>query len=333
MSGAPPHWRRPASAGLRIALLAVACWALRRELAGVRAADIVSRVLEYGLAHVALGLACTLGSFALLGAIEVLALRQTQRMASATSMRVPTATVLATAFVANAFSQSIGLALLTGAAVRLRAYARYSIDAAGVARVTGFATLSTTLGLLAAGSVALLASSPLVRLRGAALPGRPAGILLAALVGGYLAWSAIGRPAAIGHGRWSLSRSPLPIAMTQVGLSAVDWLLTGTVLYAFLPDALGIGYWSLLRAYMIAQIAGVTSHVPGGAGVLEVVLLALLADAVPTGGRAALVASLAMFRVMLYLLPLLAALLVAGIAESRRFRLRVTTRPASSHVQ
>ena len=40
------------------------------------------------------------------------------------------------------------------------------------------------------------------------------------------------------------------------------------MLFAFLPAALGVGYWALLRAYMIAQTVGVTSHVPAGAGVL-----------------------------------------------------------------
>jgi uncharacterized membrane protein YbhN (UPF0104 family) len=58
------------------------------------------------------------------------------------------------------------------------------------------------------------------------------------------------------------------------------------------------------------------SHIPGGAGVFEVVVLTLVATG-SAQGHAALVASLVMFRVVYYLLPLMAAALVAVIAELR----------------
>ena len=240
----------------RGALLVAACWALRRELAGIRPADLVARLAAYGLPHVALGLACTAASFLVLGAIEVAALRQA---AGESSTDVPRRAAMTTAFVANAFSQSIGLALLVLA---------------------------------------------------------------------YLTWSLVGRGEALGRGRWSLPRPSATLAAAQVGLSALDWLLTGTVLFAFVPAALGVGYWALLRAYMIAQTVGMTSHVPAGAGVLELVMLALLAGAAPAAARAAVVASLVMFRVVYYVMPLVVAVVVAGAAE-----LRSPTRPAAGALE
>jgi len=309
----------------RGALLVAACWALRRELAGIRPADLVARLAAYGLPHVALGLACTAASFLVLGAIEVAALRQA---AGESSTDVPRRAAMTTAFVANAFSQSIGLALLTGAAVRLRAYVRHGLDAAAVARVTGVVTLTTTLGLVAAGAAALLASTAPLHVQGVALAVRPAGAVLALLVLAYLTWSLVGRGEALGRGRWSLPRPSATLAAAQVGLSALDWLLTGTVLFAFVPAALGVGYWALLRAYMIAQTVGMTSHVPAGAGVLELVMLALLAGAAPAAARAAVVASLVMFRVVYYVMPLVVAVVVAGAAE-----LRSPTRPAAGALE
>jgi phosphatidylglycerol lysyltransferase len=279
-----------------------ACWALRRELSGLRAADLLAALRGYGASHVALGLACTAASFLVLGAIELIALRS--------AGDVPPGAVPPT------ISQSVGLALLTGAAVRVRAYGRRGLDAVAVARVTGFATLTTTLGLLAAGAVALLASTAPLRLHGHDFAVRPVGAVLAAIVLAYLAWSALGRGTAVGRGRWRLLRPSPALAAAQVGLSAFDWLVTGTVLYAFLPA--GIGYWPLLRAYMIAQTVGVTSHVPGGVGVLELVLLAVLAGTAPVAARTAVTAALVMFRVVYYLVPLVAAMLVAGVAELRR---------------
>ena len=61
--------------------------------------------------------------------------------------------------------------------------------------------------------------------------------------------------------------------------------------------------------YLLAVVAVIITHVPGGLGVFELVLLTLAApQSAPT-----MVAALLVFRIMYYLLPLLAAvLLLAG---------------------
>ena len=221
---------------------------------------------------------------------------------------------MTTAFVANAFSQSIGLALLTGAAVRLRAYARRGFDAAAVARISGFVTLTVTLGLLACGAGAFLASREPLRIGRAALSVHPVGIVLALVVLAYLAWSVVATRDHVGRGRWLLRRPTGRVALAQLALSSADWLITGTVLFAVLPTAAGVEYGPLLRAYLVAQTLGVASHVPGGAGVFEAVMLTLVATGDATQ-RTALIAALVMFRVVYYLLPLAAALVVAGVSE------------------
>jgi uncharacterized membrane protein YbhN (UPF0104 family) len=223
-------------------------------------------------------------------------------------------TAVVTAFVTNAFSQSVGLALFTGAAVRLRAYSRQAIDAMAAARISAFVTLTVTLGLLATGAGALLASSAPLQLAHSTISVRPAGVVLALVVMAYVAWSVLGRRVSVGRGRWRIDRPSPRLASGQIALSAVDWLLTGTVLYAFVPPSAGVGYAELLRAYLVGQTVGMASHIPGGVGVFEVVVLALVATG-SAQAHAAFVASLVMFRVVYYLLPLIAAALVAVIAE------------------
>jgi phosphatidylglycerol lysyltransferase len=139
-------------------------------------------------------------------------------------------------------------------------------------------------------------------------------LVLALVVMSYLGWSVLGRRESVGRGRWRIDRPSPRLASWQIALSALDWLLTGTVLYAFVPPSVGVGYAELLRAYLVAQTIGVASHIPGGVGVFEVVVLALVATA-SAQAYAALVASLVMFRVVYYLLPLITAALVAAIAE------------------
>ena len=263
----------------------------------------------YGPQHLALALGCTLASFLALGGIERLALRYT-----GFSGRISRRTAVITAFVTHAFSQSVGLALFTGAAVRLRAYSRHAIDAMAAARISAFVTLTVTLGLLVTGAGALLASSAPLPLAHTSIRVRPAGLVLTLVVAAYLAWSVLGRRESLGHGRWRIDRPSPPLAFGQIAMSALDWLLTGTVLYAFVPPSVGVGYAELLRAYLVGQTVGMASHIPGGVGVFEVVVLAFLATG-SAQAHAALVASLVMFRVVYYLLPLITAALVAAIAE------------------
>ncbi|HET9011725.1 MAG TPA: hypothetical protein VFN38_07900, partial [Gemmatimonadaceae bacterium] len=226
-----------------------------------------------------------------------------------------------TAFVANAFSQSIGLALLTGAAVRVRAYARRGVDTAAVARISAFVTLTVTLGLLACGAIAFLASRAPLRVLRVTLPVHPLGLVLGLTVLAYLSWSLLAVRDQVGRGRWQLRRPRPRAALAQLLLASADWLLTGTVLFAVLPSSMGLEYAALLRAYLVAQTAGMMSHVPGGAGVFEAVMLTMLATGAATQ-RAGLVAALVMFRVVYYLLPLLVALGVAAVAELRPRRAR-----------
>jgi phosphatidylglycerol lysyltransferase len=298
--------------GLRVALLGLAVWALRRELSDLDMGALATHLRDYGWRRATLGVIATAASFTALGVMELMGLRYARREHS-----VPRAVGMTTGFVASALSQSIGVALLTGAAVRLRAYRRDALDASGVARVSAFVTVTVTLGLLATGAMAFLASSAPLYVWHAALPVRGVGALLAAVVMAYLAWSAFGSHDAIGRGAWRVSRPEPRLAAEQLALSAFDWIVTGSILYLVMPTSLAIEYSTALRVYLVAQTIGTLSHVPGGAGVFELLVIALLAPLTPPGQRTAIVASLVMFRVLYYLLPLIAAFVVAGIAELR----------------
>jgi uncharacterized membrane protein YbhN (UPF0104 family) len=319
---------RTASAALRLALLTLATWALWHELSGVQLGELLRQFGAYGWRHAFLALAGTGVSFATLGVIESLA------VAHADTARMPRRTVMTTAFVANAFSQSVGLALLTGSAVRLRAYARRGVDAAAVARISTFVTVTITLGLLACGAVALLASRQPLRIASTVLPVRMVGASLALVVIAYVIWSTVTRPDHEPGKWWPLQRPTARVALAQLALSSLDWVVTGTVLFAVLPPAAGLHHGALLRTYLVAQTVAMASHVPGGAGVFEAVALTLAATGVPSQ-RAALITALVMFRVVYYLVPLLSALVVGGVAEllpHRRHRERSALERGAAHV-
>ena len=308
--------------GLRLALVAGSVWALRREFSGTSPAALLRRFGSYGSSHLALALAAVIASFLLLGAIELLALRTQPGASSGVNAR----TAFATAFVAHAFSQAIGVALLTGTAVRLRSYERSGMTGTDVAQVSAAVTLTITLGLLAASGWALLTRSLPIVVAGHSLAVRPIGALLCLTVLAWLAWSVVGRGVRPGTGRWRIPR-PAPLtALAQIALSATDWLVTAVVLLVFIPPSVGLGVIAFLQLCIIAQLVGVLSHVPAGAGVFEVALLALITTARPDADRAGVLAALVMYRAVYYLLPLVAAMILAGGSEWWKRRRKTSLR-------
>ena len=297
---------------MRFALGGAAIWAVARELRGVDVAALSLEIATLRPAQYVLGVTCTIASFLLLGVIEWMALRNGDGPAA---RRVPLSIALRTGFVANALSQSVGLAVLTGAAVRTRAYGRSGLDAIDMAQATAFVTITATLGLLAAGAVAVFANGGAVDVGTVSLAAMPTALLLGGLVVAYVLWGVSGRGDGIGWRRWRIPRPTPMLAVGQVSISALDWLLTGAVLYAFMPHHFGLRLGLVLGAYMVAQVVAVTSHVPAGAGIFELVVIAVLLRTDPSAPRAAVATALVMFRVVYYLVPLCIAVVLAAVTE------------------
>ena len=306
---------------MRFALGGAAVWAVLRELRGVDVGAFSLEIATLRPAQYLLGVTCTIASFLLLGVIEWMALRNGDGPAA---RQVPVSSALRTGFVANALSQSIGLAVLTGAAVRARAYGRNGLDAIDMAQATAFVTITATLGLLAAGAVAVFASGGAVEVGTVSLAARPTALLLGGVVAAYVLWGLSGRGDGIGWRRWRIPRPTPLLALGQVTISALDWLLTGAVLYAFMPHHFGLGLGPMLGAYMVGQVVAVTSHVPAGAGIFELVVIAVLLRTDPAAPRVAVATALVMFRVVYYLVPLCIAVVLAAVTELSRQSGRTT---------
>ena len=201
--------------------------------------------------------------------------------------------------------------------MRIRAYATDALDAMTVARVTTLVTATVSLGLLALVSIALLGVTPMADVR---FPYRPIGMLLMSIVVLYLGWSLFARwRTATQEASW-FAPPPLRTAAALIALSAADWLLTATVLFVVLPPALLLPFPAFVSVYLVAQAIGMLSHVPGGAGVFEATMLTALAASAGSDARAGLVASLVVYRLVYYLVPLGGAILVAIVVEARRSR-------------
>jgi phosphatidylglycerol lysyltransferase len=114
-------------------------------------------------------------------------------------------------------------------------------------------------------------------------------------------------------GRRTLRLPGVRLTLMQLVITALDVAAAAIVLYMLLPSAPPLG--AFLLVYLLALAAGVLSHVPGGVGVFEAILLAAFADEL---GAAPLAAALLLYRLIYVVLPLLVACLVLLYSEAKR---------------
>jgi phosphatidylglycerol lysyltransferase len=96
--------------------------------------------------------------------------------------------------------------------------------------------------------------------------------------------------------------------------------VSASVLWVLLPPELGIGFLHFLAVFLLAQILGLVSQVPGGLGVFETVVISLLPAGVDTS---VVLGPLVAYRVVYYLLPLVVAVGVLLVYELMRRRQQI----------
>ena len=233
-----------------------------------------------------------------------------------TGRDLPYRKIALASFVSLSIGHTLGFAAFSSGAVRYRFYAGWGLSAGDVGRILVFCGLTVLLGLTTLGGIACLLGPRLVARTFGAAPGAviAVGGLLLALVALYVLLAAVVRlPIRIRH--FELPLPPLRLALGQIACGTGDFLMVSAVLHQMLSATSAVGFFPVAAGYVVANSAGIVSHVPGGLGVIEAVLLSLLPGANVVG---ALVA----FRVVYFLIPFLIGALLFGVCELRRQRCR-----------
>lgn len=225
--------------------------------------------------------------------------------------QLPLPLVAFTSFVGYALSNTIGASWLSGGAVRYRIYSRVGLTATEIALVIGFTTLGFGIGEVLIGGTALVVQPEIF----AGYFGWPpdwvrwgGGVLLALFIAELIL-----RSRHEGSVRWRKHEFRLPdtsILAGQMGFSVLDIGFAGTTLFLLLPDST-LGIAGFLAIFAVALVIGVLSHVPGGIGVFEAVMLTALTPFMPVEQ---VTAALVVYRLVYYLVPFLlgTVLLIAG---------------------
>ena len=227
-----------------------------------------------------------------------------------------------TSFVANAVGYNVGIAAVSGGAVRYRLYAPLGLDAADVAKVVAFCTLTFVLGVAALAGASFLARAgeAATLLHASAGLSRTLGAALLAFVLCYLAACTLRREPVAWRG-WRVTLPPARIAWAQLLVAGVDLLLACACLYVLMPASPGVSFTVFAGLYMVALAASVASAVPGGLGVLESIIVLLL----PTVPAPQMLGALLAYRLVYYVLPFVLALLLLSASEAGRSRERLGT--------
>jgi phosphatidylglycerol lysyltransferase len=295
-------WVGPLAALL---VFAAVGYVLHGEIARLHFNRVFAHLQAIPRTHVLVALGITAVSYWVLSGYDVLALRYLRK-------RLRYGRILFTSFIASAFGHTLGFAAFTGGAIRFRLYASAGVTAVEVATIAAFASFSIGMGLATLAGISLFlspAQSAAVLHLGHDLTFLLGAVLLAG-VAAYALWSSLSRGVLEIRG-WAL-RAPGPtIGLPQVALSVTDLSLAGSVLWWLLPSGSHIGFLPFIGAYAIAVIAGIVSHVPGGIGVFETVMLLILGGIPPE----ALLGSLLAYRAIYYLVPLLFGAVLFGYKE------------------
>ena len=299
----PATWIGPL---LGLLLFSLAIWELHHELAAYRFNDIIDQIHAMPAVRVAIALVLTAVAYGVMTLYDLLALRYLKQTLSY-------AKIAMAAFVGASFSNNIGLSMLAGASVRYRLYANWGLSTFEITKVVFFCTLTLWLGFLGIGSVVFVLQ-PLalpVQIQLPAISIRLIGLLMGLPVLAFLAAGALLKtPLRLRD--WELEVPTPQTRLMQLLVGAADWLLAGCVLAVLLPSVDALPLPLVLGMYLLAQLVGLASQVPGGLGVFETVFLLLIGDRVPTEP---VLGALFAFRVIYYLLPLAVSTLLLGANE------------------
>lgn len=261
--------------------------------------------------QIAAAIGFTAASYGLLTLYDVLALRIIGRP-------LPYRTAALASLTSYTLSHNLGFALLTGGSARYRIYTAAGLAPADIVRVIAVASLTFWSGVVAMAATALLLHPTMLELAGWSLDPavqRVVGTVLLALLLGVIVWT--GRHGGtISLWRWSFPRPSAGQAALQPLLAALDLAAASAALYVLVGSATPEQFPAFFLGYALAMIVALLSHLPGGLGVFEAVMVAALPGIDP----AALLAALILYRVIYYLLPLAIAVVLLGLHERRHLR-------------
>lgn len=290
---------------LTVAATAGAGYLIYRNISKYSLDELTASIAEIGFTHLAAALGFAACSYLCLSLFDLTALHYVGK-------RLPYPKVLLTSFVSLSIGHNVGVAALSSGAIRYRYYSRWGLSAAEVAKLIVFCGVTVGLGIVGlAGAAILLAPADAMMIKGLEIPAsRGLGALCLGIVLLY-PLASLFMPPTVRIRRWQLGVPDPRLALAQVVIGMTNFALVAGCLHQLLLATADVGYLQAARAYAIANLAAIISHVPGGLGVLEAAIYYTLPEAFSIGAVIA-------FRIVYFFLPLALGLPLLAASEIHR---------------
>ena len=300
-------------------LFVLAIYLLYRKLESYSIQQIRESIAQVSYISIAFSLILMVVNYGILVGYDWLALKAIHKT-------LPLQRVGLVSLVGQAVSYNFG-ALLGGTSVRYRFYSAWGFKLEEIVRLVLMLAVTFWVGALGLCGLVFLVCPPTlppellekmpihdVRLLGA--------VLLAVALSYIVLCFTVRKPLHI-FGREFVFPAPR-IALAQLFVAGIDIVAAAACMYVLLPHDIGLSFMDFLPGYLMAQVAVVLTHVPGGVGVFELIILHLT----HTPNEKAVVAAVLLFRLIYYIIPLLAA---AGPAVLHRANESITPQARHTH--
>jgi len=290
--------------------VALASWALWKEIRGLSIADVEAGLWAISPWHWLLAILATLMAYSALAWYDRIALAHMGR-------RIGWGFIAIVSFTTYALSHNIGFTMLSGAVVRYRAYSTKGLGMVEVGLLVAFCAFTFTLGNVLLGGF-VLTFEPAIVGRWLDLPawvGTLLGLLMLGAVGLYVIGALLHfKPLRIAG--FELVYPRPPIAARQLLAGPLELIGAAGIIYFALPEVGNPGFVVVLGIFLASFTAALISHAPGGLGVLEFSFI----TALPEAPKADVLAALIVFRLLYLIVPLIFALFVVALFERGRIR-------------
>ncbi len=282
----------------------LAAYMIYRQLSKYSLEELKEALLSIPRINLFYALAASFIGYIALSTYDYLALRYIKKKLAAWKW-------ILTGFVGFSVSNNAGHAIVSGGAVRYRFYSRWGISPADIVKMvtfSGFTYLVACFFLIIIGYVL----TPEHAFGGNDSTKMSTFITMLLSVIGILIylWASLYYKKDFIIKGVDFKMPDFKLALEQIFIGSLDIVMASLVLYSVLICFVQIDFVTFMGAFIIAQVLGVYSQVPGGLGVFELVFSNILPG---QDNQAILFGALIAYRIIYYLLPLiLSGIVLAG---------------------
>ncbi|MDR0486253.1 MAG: phosphatidylglycerol lysyltransferase domain-containing protein [Elusimicrobiota bacterium] len=294
-------------AGLLIFVAAL--YLLNSQLKSINPKDVLLALSDISNIKIAAAMLCALGYYMLLGGYDIIAFHHINK-----NVRLKPREIFFACFVSNALGNNTGYSMLFGGSLRYRLYSVYNVSIVDITKVIFFSSATIWLGLFAAGGlIFILDPVSLAETTGYNITTRTAGVLFLSILSVYIVLCSLNLQS-IKFGKKQFSFPNIQTAAIQIALATADWVIASLTLYILMPSGI-VSYFVLLKVFLVAQLLGILSQVPGGIGVFETSIAVLLPQII---SNPSVIGGLLAYRAIFYFFPLSIALFTLAVYEIAR---------------